>query len=209
MRNMFIAFMLIASPMLLQAAPEYQDEVHYQAVTPEQPGADGKQVKVMEFFWYGCVHCYAFEPHLKKWLEQKPENVDFEQVPAMFNRPDVVLHAKTYYALNLIGAKPEIHAKIFHAMHEEKRRMRTAEEMEEFLEGNGVDMEKFRKAMKSFAVQTSARKAAVLAENYNLRGVPSLAVDGKYKIGGLEGGEMINIMKHLVGEVSKSKAATD
>jgi len=209
MRNMFIAFVLIAFPMLLQAAPEYQDEVHYQTVIPEQPGAEGKQVKVMEFFWYGCGHCYTFEPHLEQWMEQKSENVDFERVPAMFNRPDVIVHAKTYYALNLIGAKPEIHAKIFHAMHKEKKRMRTEEEMEQFLEDNGIDMDKYRKAMKSFAVQTNVRKAAVMAENFNIRGVPSLAVDGKYKIGGLEGGEMINIMKHLVGEVSKSKAAAD
>lgn len=195
--------------MLLQAATQYQDEVHYQTVIPEQPGADGKQVRVMEFFWYGCVHCYAFEPHLEKWLEKKPENVIFERVPAMFNRPDVIMHAKTYYALSLIGAEPEIHARIFHAMHEKKQRLRTEQEMEDFLAQNGIDMGKFRKAMNSFAVQTSARKAAVAAENYNVRGVPSLAVDGKYKIGGLEGGEMIKIMSHLVGEVSKNKAAAD
>jgi protein dithiol oxidoreductase (disulfide-forming) len=209
MRNIFIAFLLITAPMLLQAAPGYQDEVHYQTVFPEQPGGEGKQVRVMEFFWYGCIHCYAFEPHLEKWLEQKPESVEFERVPAMFNRPDVVMHAKTYYALNLIGAKPEIHARIFHAMHEEKKRLRSADEMEGFLEDNGVDMEKFRKAMKSFAVQTSVRKAAVMAEGYDVRGVPALAVDGKYKIGGLEGGEMINVMQHLVGEVGKTKAAAD
>ncbi len=205
MRNMFLAILLLVSPMLLYAAQEYQNEEHYQTVTPAQPGAEGKQVQVTEFFWYGCGHCYSFEPHLEKWLEQKPEDVKFARVPAMFNRPDVIMHAKTYYALNLIGAKPEIHAKIFHAMHEEKKRLRTEKDMEEFLQPNGIDLDEYRKAMKSFAVQTNIRKAAVMAENFDIRGVPSIAVDGKYKIGGLEGGTMIGVMTHLVDEVRKGK----
>ncbi len=209
MLNKFIAILLLVTPMLVHAAPEYQDELHYQTIIPEQPGAEGKQVKVMEFFWYGCVHCYAFEPHLEQWLEQKPSEVEFVRVPAMFNRPDVVLHAKTYYALNLIGAKQEIHQKIFEAMHEQKKRLRTEQAMEEFLGDNGINLDEYRKAMKSFAVTTNIRKAAVMAENFNIRGVPALAVDGKYKIGGLEGDAMIGVMKYLVGEVSRGKAAAN
>ncbi|MCP3670726.1 MAG: thiol:disulfide interchange protein DsbA/DsbL [Gammaproteobacteria bacterium] len=206
MQNMFIAIVLLVTPMLVFADSEYQSDVHYQALVPEQPGAEGKNVRVMGFFWYGCGHCSALEPYLDKWLEQKAEDVEFMQVPAMFNRPDVIMHAKTYYALNQIGAKPDIHAKIFHAMHVEQKRLRTEEEMEKFLQTKGIDMDAYRKAMTSFAVQTSVRKAAVLAENYEVRGVPSLAVDGKYKIGGLEGEDMIGVMNHLIDEVRKGKA---
>lgn len=209
MRNMFIAILLLVTPMLLHAAPEYQDELHYQTIIPEQPGGEGKQVQVTEFFWYGCGHCYEFEPHLEKWLEQKPEDVEFARVPAVFNRPHVIMHAKTYYALNFIGAKPEIHAKIFHAMHVEKKPLRTEEEMEGFLQANGIDLDKYRKAMKSFDVDQKFRKAAVMAENFDIRGVPALAVDGKYKIGGLQGETMIGVMKHLIGEISKGKASAN
>lgn len=206
MRNMFVAILLLVTPVLVHAAPEYRNELHYQTVAPAQPGAEGKQVMVTEFFWYGCGHCYTFEPHLEKWLEQKPEDVKFARVPAMFDRPDVRMHAKAYYALNLIGAKPDIHAKIFHAMHEEKKRLRTEQEMEAFLQDHGVNMDEYRKAMKSFAVSTNIRKAAVMAENYEIRGVPALAVDGKYTIGGLESEAMIGVMNHLIGEVRAGKA---
>ncbi len=206
MRNMFIAILLLATPMFVFASPEYQNEAHYQTLSPEQPGAEGKGIQVLGFFWYGCGHCSALEPHLDKWLEHKAEDVEFVRVPAMFNRPDVIMHAKTYYALTQIGAKPDIHAKIFHAMHVEHKRLRTEKEMEGFLQANGVDMDAYRKAMTSFAVQTNIRKAAVLAENYDVRGVPSLTVDGKYKIGGLEGEDMIGVMNHLIDEVRKGKA---
>ncbi len=206
MRNMFIAILLLVTPVLAHAATEYQEELHYQAVIPEQPGAEGEGVRVMGFFWYGCSHCRAFEPHLDKWMEQKSDDVEFVRVPAMFNRPDVIMHAKAYYALNIIGAKPEIHTKIFNAMHVENKRLGTEEKMEEFLQANGIDLDKYRKAMTSFAVQANIRKAAVMAENFDIRGVPAITVDGKYTIGGLEGGTMIGIMKQLVDKVRKGKA---
>jgi len=205
MRNMFIAILLLVTPVLVFAAPEYKNEVHYQTVVPEQPGGEGKGVRVTAFFWYGCGHCEALEPHLDKWLEQKGEDVEFVRVPAMFDRPDVIMHAKAYYALNQIDAKPDIHTKIFRAIHVERKHLRTEEDMEKFLQDNGVDMDAYRKAVTSFSVQTNIRKAAVLAENYDLHGVPSLAVDGKYKIGGLEGEDMIGVMNHLIDEVRKGK----
>ncbi len=206
---MIAAILLLVTPVLVSAASEYQEELHYKTVVPEQPGGEGKRVQVMEFFWYGCGHCYSFEPHIDKWLEQKPEDVDFVRVPAMFNRPDVILHAKVFYALNLIGTDQSIHAKIFHAMHKENKRLRTEAEMEGFLQDNGVDMDEYRKAMKSFAIQTNIRRAAILAENFDIRGVPAVAVDGKYKLGGLEGGTMIGVMNQLIGEVRKGKTAAN
>lgn len=205
-RTMFIAVMLLVTPILVQGATEIKEGVHYHVVVPELPGAEGNRIQVIEFFWYGCSHCYAFEPHLEKWLEQKPEDVDFIRVPAMFDRPEVILHAKVFYALNLIGADPSIHSKIFHAMNEANSRLRTEKKMEEFLQAKGIDMEKFREAMKSFAVGNSIRRAAILAENYGIHGVPELAVDGKYRISGLEGGLMIEALNQLVDKVRKDKA---
>lgn len=206
-RTLFVAIMLLAAPVLAQGAPEIEEGTHYQAVVPEIPGAEGGRIQVMEFFWYGCGHCYSFEPHLEKWLEQKTEDVDFVRVPAMFNRPDVILHAKVFYALNLIGADQSIHGKIFHAMNVENKRLRTEQAMEEFLQANGVDMEKFRAAMSdAFTLGNSIRKAAILAENYDIRGVPAMTVAGKYQFGGLEGDLMIDVLNHLVAKVRKDQA---
>ncbi len=191
---------------VVKQAPEIKEGVQYEVVVPEMPGAEGKRIQVMEFFWYGCGHCFAFEPHLEKWLEQKPDDVDFVRVPAMFNRPDVILHAKVFYTLNLIGADPSIHSKIFDAMNVQHKRLGTETEMEEFLQANGIDMFKFRDAIKSFSVGNSIRKAAILAEDYDIRGVPAMTVDGKYKFGGLEGDLMIDVLNHLVEKVRKDKA---
>ena len=206
-RTILVAMMLLATPVLVLGAPKIEEGVQYEAVAPEMPGAEGNRLQVIEFFWYGCGHCFAFEPHLDKWLEQKPDDVDFVRVPAMFNRPDVILHAKVFYTLNLIGADPSIHNKIFDALNVQHKRLGTEQEMEEFLQANGVDMFKFRDAIKSFAVGNSIRKAAILAENYDIRGVPEMAVDGKYKFGGLEGDLMIDVLDHLVEKVRKDKAA--
>lgn len=205
-RTILVAMVLLSAPVLVLGAPEIEEGVQYEAVVPEMPGAEGNRIKVIEFFWYGCGHCFAFEPYLEKWLEQKPDDVDFVRVPAMFNRPDVILHAKVFYTLNLIGADPSIHSKIFDALNVQHKRLGTEQEMEEFLQANGVDKFKFRDAMKSFAVENSIRKAAVLAEDYDIRGVPEMAVDGKYKFGGLEGGLMIDVLNHLVDKVRKDKA---
>jgi len=205
MRKTVATILLIASSMLVYAAPAYEEDQHYFPVIPEQPGGEDGKIQVMGFFWYGCGHCYTFEPHLEKWNAKRPDDVEFVRVPAMFNRPHVVMHAETYYALNLIGADEKIHGKIFKAMHEEKRRLRSQEEMEEFLSENGVDVAAFRKAMKSFDVKSKTRQAAIHAENYAVSGVPSVAVDGKYLVGGQQAGTMIDVTEYLIDDVRKKK----
>ncbi len=187
------------------AAQNFEEELHYFSVIPEQPGAEGDRVQVVEFFWYACPHCYSLEPALNSWLKRKPANVDFDRVPAMFSRPDVVMHAKTYYALRLMGVADKLHEKIFQAIHEKKRDLRSQAAMEAFLDEQGVDVDAYRKAMKSFAVQTQARRAAVLAERFDVRGVPAIIVDGKYRTAGLEGNTMMQVTDYLVEKVEQEK----
>ena len=133
MKKRLIAMGLVLVALLagsvVQAAPKFDEELHYFSVIPEQPGGEGERIQVVEFFWYGCSHCYNLEPHLQEWLKNKPDNVDFEHIPALFNRANVVMHAKTYYALKLLGKAEQLHESIFKAMHEEKRRMNTQEEL--------------------------------------------------------------------------------
>ena len=123
------------------------------------------------------------------------------RIPAMFSRPEVALHAKTYYALELMGVIDDLHAKLFHTINEEHRRLRTQSEMETFLDEQGVDLERYRKAMKSFAVQTQARRAAVLASRFDVRGVPAIVVDGKYRASGLNGAVMMDVTDFLIEKV--------
>jgi thiol:disulfide interchange protein DsbA len=210
MRIILTVALLLLLPVVISAAPmEYQEDVHYKKVDPEQPGAEGKRIQVQGFFMYACGHCNELEPHLEEWLKEKPEDVDFVKVPAVFDRPTIMLHAKVFYALSLIGADAEVHDKIFHAIHKDKKRLRTEANIDALLQSNGVNMEEYRKAMKSFTILTNVRKAAVLAENYGFRGVPAIVVDGKYMIPGQDKAVMIGAMNYLIEKVRKAKAVAN
>ncbi len=211
MRNWFINGLLALSLVLgfsqAQAEPRFEEDLHYFSVIPAMPGAEGGRVTVMEFFWYGCPHCYTLEPAIDEWLKRKPDYVDFVPVPAMFNSANVILHAKTYYALKLMGEAERLRPVIFDAMHRQKLRLDSREEMEQFLGKQGVDVEAFRKALASFAVQTQAKRAATLARRFDVRGVPAIVVDGKYRAGGLEGETLMQLTDYLVEKVRKEKQA--
>jgi thiol:disulfide interchange protein DsbA len=203
--HLFVCLLLL--PMLSLAAPGYEEDIHYSSVIPEQPGGDGQRVKVMEFFWYACAHCYKLEPRVKSWLQSKPEYVDFVRVPATLNRPTGVFHAKTFYALELMRVDASIHDKIFHAVQEEGRLLAGIDEMAEFLAQQGVDAKAYRNAMGSFAVQTQAKRAAIMEQRFDVRAVPAVGVDGKYLIGGLEDSTTIDVMNHLIKQVRQEKTA--
>lgn len=207
MKKSYLIVCLLLLPLMSLAAPKYEEDIHYSPVIPEQPGGEGQRVKVMEFFWYGCIHCYRLEPHLKSWLKNKPGYVDLVRVPAMLHRPDGQLHAKTFYALELMQADAAIHDKIFHAVQEGGERLGTVDEMAEFLGQQGIDTAAYRNAMNSFAVQTQVRRAGILAQRFDVRAVPALGIDGKYLVSGLEGSTTIEVMNYLIERVRQEKAA--
>ena len=207
-KHSLILGMLLCSILVLPQAwaeSKYDEELHYFTIFPSQPGGEGDKVQVLEFFWYACPHCYDLEPHLEAWLKNKPENIEFDRVPAMFQRSDVVMQAKTYYALRLMGLDEKLNEVIFHAIHKQDDKLRTQEEMEKLLGGHDVDLDAYRKAMKSFAVQTQARRAAVLAERFDIRGVPAIVVDGKYRTGGLDSRLTIQVTDYLIDRVKKER----
>ena len=202
----FLFGLFLSVSFSLQAEQFTKDEDYFE-VFVERPIADPARVEVSEFFWYACPHCYTLEPHINGWMKNKPENVDFELVPAMFERPNVIMHAKSFYALNLMGVEKELHEKIFHAIHTEKERLNTEEEMEAFLKKNEVNLEEYRKAMKSFSVNVQSNKARDLAKDYEISGVPTLVVGGKYRAASMEGPRAIELLNFLVDKVAKEQAA--
>ncbi len=191
----------------LSAAPEFKEGTHYQLVTPPQAGGKDGRIQIREFFLYTCPHCYRLEPHLKKWLESKPENVDFDRIPAMFKRSTLIMHANTYYALELMGAAPAVHEGIFDALHAKKLKLNSQADVESYLEGQGIDIARYRKSMKSFGVKANAGRAEQLLRKFDIRGVPAIIVDGKYLVSGLEGGPMVQVTNFLIDKVQKEKAA--
>lgn len=174
-----LLLLLMVSPVW---AVDWQEGQQYNLITPVPAEGQGDQVEVVEFFWYGCPHCFMLEPSMKEWLAKKPENIQFVRVPVMFGGA-ANMHAKAYYALEAIGEAERLHESFFEVINKEKRKLRTREALDKFLAGQNVDMEKFNKAMKSFAVQTKANRSAALMKRYGIRSVPTLVIDGRYRTG--------------------------
>ncbi|MET0090736.1 MAG: thiol:disulfide interchange protein DsbA/DsbL [Candidatus Thiodiazotropha sp.] len=169
---------------------------------------DGK-VEVLEFFWYGCPHCYHMEPQLQAWLEKKPDNVVFSRVPAPLN-PKWTPHAQFYYAAEALGLAEKLHVPLFEAINDKKRRLFDKQSLIDFAVEQGADREKFTEAWDSFGVYVKVQNAKKLAQRYQLSGVPAVGINGKYLTSGSLAGtysKMFTIMDQLVAEESQLSPA--
>ena len=202
--NKFVVFIfLLVNSALLQAA-DYTEGTHYKKLPSEQTDSSEKVV-VEEFFWYGCPHCSTFEPYLKTWEKTKPANVEFTRVPAIF-RPEWEVQARAYYALSNMGKIDDLHGKIFTAIHKNKKRLDKKESLIDFIVENGVDRNKLLEEYNSFAVDGMVRKAKKKIKAYQIQGVPSIVINGKYVTSGSMAGSydnMIKITNYLIAKESQ------
>ena len=157
----------------------------------------GKKIEVVEFFWYECPHCNLFEPLLEGWVKKLPADVAFRQVPVGFTARHQQ-HQKLFYALEEMGQLATLHRRIFAAIHVQNRRMSTESEIMAFVKDQGVDMDKFGEAFKSFQVNTKATRAKTLTEAYKIDGVPALGIHGRFFTSGA-----------LTGSHDRALAVTD
>jgi len=203
MKKLLVFLLLFVNSTFLYAA-EFTEGKHYKKLVP-QPTDTADKIEVLEFFWYGCPHCFSFEPFITSWKKTKPENVEFIRVPAMF-RPDWEVQARAYYALSNMGRIEDIHGKIFTALIKERKRLNTPELMADFVEKNGVNRKEFVKEYSSFGVDSMVRKAKKKQKAYAIQGVPSVVVNGKYLSSGSMSGSydnLINIINYLVDKESE------
>lgn len=171
-------------------------------------GGPGK-VDVVEFFWYSCPHCNSFEPLLEAWLTKLPKNVHFRRVPVMF-RPTFEPQQRLFYVLEAMGRLPELHKKVFYAIHVEKQTLDSVDQVANWVAKQGVDKAKFLEQYNSFPVVTKARRATQLQEQYKVDGVPSLGIAGKYFTSGSLAGNMqraLQVTDYLVAQASKGAKA--
>jgi len=193
MKKLLIFLVLAASAFTLHAE-EYKEGVHYKKLANPQATDSGDKIEVLEFFWYGCPHCYAFEPFVNSWKKSKPENVSFARVPAIF-RPDWEVQARAYYALSSMGVIEEVHGKIFEEIHKARKRLNTKDIIADFVAEHGVDKVKFLQEYDSFAVDSAVRKAKRNQALFKIEGVPSVVINGKYLTSGSMSGNYDNLVK--------------
>ena len=139
----------------------------------------GGKIDVIEFFSYGCPHCYSFEPMLEQWVKRQPPDVAFRRVPATFN-PTFEGYARLFYALEAIGQVEALHKRVFAAIHVQRQRLDKEADIAAFVSANGGDGAKAVEAMKSFGVATKLRQAKQSFEAYKIDGVPTLGIHGRW-----------------------------
>ncbi len=172
----------------------------YQTLATPQSVEDPTKVEVIEFFWYGCPHCFHFEPLLHKWEQSLPDYVNFIRQPAIFSAL-WAKHAKAYFTAEALGVVDKVHADFFDAIQNKKQKLETEDQLAKFFVDHGVDEKKFRDAYNSFLVDAKMRQAKMMGPRYGITGVPAIVINGKYKTNGRLAGsheKMIQVMNKLI-----------
>ena len=178
-----------------QAQAKFKEGKDYTKLSKPAPTeAPAGKVEVIEFFWYSCPHCNAFEPQFEAWAKAAPKNLQVRRVPVAFNNT-FVPQQKIYYTLETMGLIPDVHVKVFRAIHVERQRLNKDEDIFAWMEKNGVDVKKFKEVYNSFSVAGQVRKATQLQEAYGVEGVPAMGVAGKYYTDGTRAGSMSNVLQ--------------
>ena len=213
MRNLILSAALVSASlfgMTAQAADvPLEAGKTYIELSNAVPVAVPGKIEVVELFWYGCPHCYAFEPVVNPWAEKLPSDVNFVRLPAMFGGPWDA-HGQMFLTLEAMGVEHKVHAAVFNAIQKEGKRLTDKAEMADFLATQGVDKEKFLQTFDSFAIKGQIAKAKDLAKKYEISGVPTMVVDGKYRFDlGTAGGpeQALNVADQLIAKERAAKTA--
>jgi protein dithiol oxidoreductase (disulfide-forming) len=172
---------------------------------PVTPDAPAGKVDVIEFFWYSCPHCNAFEPVFDAWVKAAPKDLSVRRMPVAFNA-SFVPQQKLYYTLEGMGKLEELHTKVFRAIHVEKQKLAKDDEILAWVTKQGVDVAKFKEVYGSFSVSNQVRRASQLQDAYGVEGVPSMGVAGKYYTDGTMAGSMqtvLQVVEHLAATARK------
>jgi len=152
---------------------------NYHRIPNPQPVETGKKIEVIEFFSYGCPHCAELEPYLDTWLAKLPPDVAFRRVPVMF-QPRWVPLAKIYYTLDALGAETKLSPNVFKAIHGSGTALWEPAKFYDWAASQGLDRKKVEEVYSSFAIDGKMKRAMQLAQQYNIQGVPTVIVDGKF-----------------------------
>ncbi|MEP7298185.1 MAG: thiol:disulfide interchange protein DsbA/DsbL [Burkholderiales bacterium] len=174
---------------------------------PVAVNAPPGKIELIDFFWYGCPHCAAFEPELDAWARRLPAHVAFSRVPVVFRAEPFTTHQRIFYALESMGLVDTMHRKVFRAIHVERQALDKPADIAAFMAKSGVDAPKFIDAFNSFSTQAKLKRANALVDGYKIDGVPAIGIHGRYYTSGvLAGGNdrSLAVADFLVEKLRKS-----
>jgi thiol:disulfide interchange protein DsbA len=192
------------APAAQAQAKKPQAGTDFQVLDPRAPvEAPAGKIEVVEFFWYSCPHCNAFEPLLEGWVKKLPKDIAFRRSHVAF-RDDFVPQQRLFLALDAMGLVDKLQAKVFAAIHVEKLNLSRADSIAEWVAKQGVDKAKFLEQYNSFTTATKATRATQLQNAYKVEGVPALGVAGRFYTDGSMAGSMeraLQVVESLIADV--------
>lgn len=219
--SLFISILLVAcetdtpAPQTVETQTTTNDQTDDQAQPQEKPKysilenplpvTTGDKIEVAELFWYGCGHCYALEPYVKTWLENKPDNAEFIKIPAIFSQ-NWAFHGQAYYTMEALDVLEEANDAYFNQIHVERNKINDLSGLVEFLNAYNKTEAEVTQAFNSVEVETKLRNAGTTTKASTARGVPAIVVDGKYLTSvGAAGGQ--EALFELVDELIEKAAS--
>lgn len=183
-KRKFVATVLgsIAALVISASAQAQVLGKEYSQVSPPQPTDNQTKIEVLEFFSYGCIHCYRFNSTVSKWAAKLPADVEFKRIPVAFNRTPALNLSRLFYALEAIGELGRLDEAVFAAIFDKNVKLHDESTMKAWVAQEGVDAKKFADAYASFGVQSKAKRADQMGAAYKIEGTPTIAVDGRYLV---------------------------
>ena len=160
---------------------KYQEGVHFELLKNPSAVRNSTKVEVVEVFWFGCTHCYALESYLTQWKRDMPADIDFWKSHATWNEI-LKIHARMFYTARALGIDKQLVPAAFNTIQTEGRSLTGNSELEYYFEGFGVEREKYKSVSSSFGVKNALKQADQRMKQWNITGVPTLIVNGKYKV---------------------------
>ncbi len=211
-REFAVATVASASTLISQGAlsqgAKFEEGVDYITLDKRVPADVGVgKIEIIEFFWYSCPHCNAFEPRFASWIKSAPKDLVIKRAPVRF-REDFEAQQRMYYVLEALNKVEALHAQVFKAIHVDRLNLTTSDNLANWAVAHGIEKNKFMEVFNSFGVATQAKRAAQLQESFKVQGVPALGVAGRFYTDGSLAGSMdraLLVVEYLANEVRKGR----
>ncbi len=204
LKSLVFSFVMLSMAIAVSA----QNSRDVVPLNPPQPVENDGKIEVLEFFAYGCIHCFNLEPKFEEWIKRQPADVKVRRVPAAFAIRGVD-SIQIFYTLEAMALLDKLHYKVFEAINTENIILGNPATLNQWLTKQGVDPKKYEEVQKSFSVQTKIQRARKMSEDYKITATPMLVIMGKHKLEQLDGAErLFGNVDRLINEARATLKAT-
>ena len=205
-RQALQALFALGSTLTVAGYASAQPALDVKPISPAQPTDNPGKIEVVEFFSYGCPHCAEFYPVLSAWIAKQPGDVVIRKVPVSFNRGAWANAARLYFGLEATGDLARLDGEVFKAIHQERAPLFDERGIADWVAKKGVDSKKFAEAFSAFGVMSQVKRGDQMAQAFKIEGVPAIAIEGKYLVGGQDFNDTLRIADKLIAKTREEKS---